>query len=68
MEAPIATTAEIERLSMALPDKDWEDTELIECCQCHTVLNGQSLWVVGDNEPKLYCENCYSKLMRANHD
>lgn len=41
--------------------KDWEDTKLIECAICHKPLNGETLYVTCEAEPKTLCVRCQEK-------
>ena len=35
--------------------------EVIECHKCHQVLNGRSLWVTCEANPKILCEVCHEQ-------
>jgi len=48
---------------MSKRDPDSNDCALIECEKCGKVLNGLSLWIVGDKDPKTICEECHQKRM-----
>jgi len=52
---------------MSEENKDWLDTELIECAKCGKPLNGNSLWVVGGKEAETWCEECYAVLRDVKH-